>query len=77
MPCANCNETNNIEMHHIKHIKTINLKLSPFDKMAARVNRKQIPLCRTCHLQVHRGKHQGMSLQHFYTLPWKGSPKWS
>lgn len=77
MPCGNCGATERIEMHHIKHIKTINPKLSPFDKLAARVNRKQIPLCRPCHMQVHRGSHQGLSLKNFYTLKWKGRPKWS
>jgi group II intron reverse transcriptase/maturase len=77
MPCGNCGSSHNIEMHHIKHIKTINLKLSPFDQLAARVNRKQIPLCRSCHQQVHRGQHHGLSLKHFYTLKWKGHPKWS
>jgi predicted HNH restriction endonuclease len=55
-------------MHHIKHIKTINVKLSKFDQMAARVNRKQIPLCQECHKKVHQGKYQGMSLKHFIYL---------
>ena len=30
--CANCGDDRFIEMHHIKHIKTINPKLSSFDK---------------------------------------------
>ena len=34
-------------------------------KMMARINRKQVPLCRPCHLKVHRGNYLGMSLQHF------------
>jgi hypothetical protein len=75
--CANCGTRSNIEMHHIKHIRTVNVKLSKFDQMAARVNRKQIPLCRKCHVKVHQGKHQGMSLRNFIYIKWKGNPKWS
>lgn len=62
-PCANCGSDLNIEMHHIKHIKTLNAKLSIFDKMAAEINRKQIPMCRKCHVDVHRGKYKGKSLR--------------
>jgi hypothetical protein len=62
--CANCGDPENVEMHHLKHIKTVNLKLSQFDQLAARINRKQIPLCLECHKRVHRGEHQGMSLKH-------------
>lgn len=41
--CANCAATEFIEMHHVRHIKTINVKLDPFSKMMAAVNRKQVP----------------------------------
>jgi hypothetical protein len=74
-PCANCGAAENIEMHHIRHIKTINVKLSQFDQMVARVNRKQIPLCSNCHDRVHSGKHAGMSLKNFTYIKWKGQPK--
>lgn len=63
MVCASCGSTSNIEMHHLKHIKTINSKLKAFDKMMAEINRKQVPLCRTCHLDVHKGNYEGKSLK--------------
>lgn len=62
--CANCGSTENVEMHHIKHIKTINLKLNEFDKKMAAINRKQVPLCRQCHRSVHSGAYKGLSLKH-------------
>jgi len=31
-PCSNCGSKEQIEMHHIKHIKTLNVKLSSYDK---------------------------------------------
>lgn len=69
LPCANCNSNTDIEMHHVKHIRTINPNLSPFDKMMARINRKQVPLCRKCHLEVHMGKYHGKSLQFYKVTP--------
>lgn len=62
-PCAVCNSKENVEMHHIKHIRTINANLSQFDKLAARINRKQIPLCHKCHREVHNGNYSGKSLK--------------
>ena len=64
MLCASCNSQDNIEMHHVKHIKTINPKLSPFDKMMAKINRKQVPLCRKCHMDIHAGRYNGKSLKY-------------
>lgn len=64
LACANCESRENVEMHHVRHIKTINITLNPFDKMMARINRKQVPLCRSCHNQVHTGKYHGKSLRY-------------
>lgn len=75
--CANCASEEKIEMHHVKHIKTINKKISYFDQKLARINRKQVPLCRPCHLQVHQGRYFGMSLSHFQYFKWTGEAKWS
>ncbi len=61
--CTNCNSDVNIEMHHIKHIKTINTKLNDFDKLVAGINRKQVPLCRNCHVKIHTGKYKGVSIK--------------
>jgi 5-methylcytosine-specific restriction endonuclease McrA len=75
--CANCGTFNKIEMHHLKHLKTMNAKLDSFGKMMARINRKQVPLCRPCHQKVHNvfGTYTGMSLRHFKYIPFEGTPK--
>lgn len=75
--CANCDSPERVEMHHVKHIKTINPRLSSFDKLLARINRKQVPLCKECHLKVHLGTYSGRPLRHFYFIPFQGEPKWS
>jgi predicted HNH restriction endonuclease len=50
-------------MHHLKHIKTINIKLKGIDKEMAAINRKQIPVCKDCHSKVHRGEYDGIGLR--------------
>ena len=62
--CAACGNSPT-EMHHIKHIKTLNNRLNSFDSAVARVNRKQIPLCKECHLKVHKGEYVGSPLKHW------------
>jgi group II intron reverse transcriptase/maturase len=63
LPCSSCNSTQDIEMHHVKHIKTINVKLNSFDQLMAKINRKQVPLCSKCHKDIHAGKYDGKSLK--------------
>lgn len=76
-PCANCGTDKNIEMHHLKHIKSINVKLDSMGKMMAKINRKQVPLCKECHNRVHNGSYTGFSLKHFHHIQWKGEAKWA
>jgi len=62
-PCASCGSSEKVEMHHLRHIRTINVSLNTFDQQMARINRKQIPLCFKCHREVHAGKYYGKSLK--------------
>jgi hypothetical protein len=64
-------------MHHVRHIRTVNAKLDSFAKLMSKINRKQVPLCASCHLKVHNGEYAGMSLQHFHYIKWEGTPKWA
>jgi len=77
--CANCASFINVEMHHVRHLKTMNAKLTSFDRMMAKINRKQVPLCRKCHNIVHNvfGTYVGFSLKHFNYIKWQGQAKWS
>lgn len=54
--CAKCDSDYRVEMHHIRMMKDLNPKASPVDKIMARRNRKQIPLCRSCHMEHHSKK---------------------
>jgi len=64
-PCCICGETENIEMHHVKHIRKIGEKVKGFTLVMARLNRKQIPVCRECHNKIHSGKYDGLKLNQF------------
>lgn len=51
--CSACGSDQFVEMHHIRAMKDLNPKLSHIDKIMVRMNRKQIPLCRKCHVSRH------------------------
>lgn len=54
LACLNCGSTDKVEMHHIRAMKDLNPKLSYLDKLMVKANRKQIPLCKICHIQKHK-----------------------
>ncbi len=66
MPCAICGNVDEIEMHHINHIRKTPYKALPqfqFKQILQLRNRKQIPVCKSCHRSViHPGKYSGQRL---------------
>lgn len=62
--CAvkNCFSGEPVEMHHVKHIRKVGSKVRGFTKLMAQINRKQVPLCQSCHRKVHNGKYDGLAL---------------
>lgn len=54
LTCSICESSYRVEMHHVRHMKDLNPKARFIDKLMARRNRKQIPLCRNCHLDHHK-----------------------
>ena len=56
LKCAMCESEYRVEMHHIRHMKDLNPKLHYLDRLMVRRRRKQIPLCRECHMAYHRKK---------------------
>lgn len=66
--CASCGSSENLQVHHLKHIRTIDANLSGFDKQMAAINRKQVTLCSKCHHRVHIGQYDGMALKYLKTI---------
>lgn len=60
LPCCICGCSENIQMHHLKQLRKINynnLKKTWEQVMGLR-NRKQIPVCANCHINIiHKGKY--------------------
>jgi retron-type reverse transcriptase len=64
--CAVCGTTENVEMHHIKHIRKG--KITGFAQVMKQINRKTIPLCATHHREVHQGKYDDIKLSDLYGI---------
>nr|YP_002600927.1 putative reverse transcriptase and intron maturase [Pyramimonas parkeae]ACJ71149.1 putative reverse transcriptase and intron maturase [Pyramimonas parkeae] len=62
--CTICQSKENLEMHHVKALRKDGALLSDKYMIALmqRMNRKQICVCRTCHMDIHYGKYDGNSL---------------
>lgn len=54
--CKLCGSINDIEVHHVRKLQRG--KSNDF-LTQINMNRKQVPLCKTCHIQVHQGKWDG------------------
>jgi Type II intron maturase/AI2M/AI1M-like, HNH endonuclease len=61
--CELCGSTQNVEVHHIKHLKDLNVKgqnTKPlWVQMMARRRRKTLVVCFACHRRIHAGKEDG------------------
>lgn len=67
MYCCICGAENSkgnpIEMHHIKHIRKG--KVTGFGQVMKNLGRKRVPCCKSCHINIHRGKYNGLALTDF------------
>ena len=59
--CSICGTSSNVEMHHRRPLKTSKTD-NTFKGIKINLARKQIPLCRECHLKVHTGYYNGPSI---------------
>ena len=56
--CTICKSPTDIEMHHVRKLRDSSkaIKRDFLTSMMSRMNRKQIPICKTCHIKYHRGE---------------------
>ncbi|WP_411685911.1 HNH endonuclease [Aeromonas caviae] len=70
MKCCVCGSSDDINMHHVRHLRKGNKTVvSGFNRIMADINRKQIPVCRKCHVQIHNGKYDGKALKDLHFNP--------
>lgn len=53
--CVVCGTEETVEMHHVKDLKLMKPIKDEFKNRLRAIMRKQIPLCRKHHLQIHEG----------------------
>lgn len=69
-PCAVCGSESSVEMHHVRALRKGNKSITNgFNRIMSAINRKQIPLCRKCHDDVHAGKYDGIGLSDLSYIP--------
>src|SRR5690606_3813706 len=51
--CLKCGSNYKVEMHHIRKMSDINKTKSDINYIMSKAKRKQIPLCRKCHMETH------------------------
>lgn len=65
--CCICGSNSNIEMHHIKSIKSIKNKTQDFNLILKQLNRKQVPVCHSCHTTITSGTYSGKSIKDLFS----------
>lgn len=58
-PCVVCGCTENIEVHHVRALKDISKKKDWLSMTMAKFSRKQVPVCKPCHIKIHKGTYDG------------------
>lgn len=61
--CLICGSNKNIEMHHLKPIKYNPKNNNNFKRILSDFSRKQIPICKSCHVKIHSGQYSGKALR--------------
>jgi len=62
-PCVLCGSQQKIEIHHVRKLSRGSKKKDYLTTIMARMNRKQIPICKKCHIKIHRGVYDGKALR--------------
>lgn len=57
-PCKVCGGRENIEIHHIKHLKNLNPTKSKIHELMAKAKRKQVAICKECNKTLKSKKHE-------------------
>ena len=69
--CCICESAEQIVMHHVRHIRKLSHKreATGFNRLLRAINRKQIPVCTTCHGKIHKGKYDSLKLGELAYIP--------
>ncbi|WOF79286.1 group II intron reverse transcriptase/maturase [Pseudomonas sp. FeN3W] len=69
-PCAVCGNPHGVEMHHVRALRKGNKTIANgFNRIMSAINRKQLPVCRSCHDGIHAGRYDGVKLSDLAYIP--------
>jgi hypothetical protein len=57
-PCILCGSKQEIEVHHVRKLSKTKRK-DYLSSMMARMSRRQVPVCKKCHIKIHQGIYDG------------------
>jgi hypothetical protein len=57
-PCVLCGSNQDIEIHHVRKLSKTKRK-NYLSSMISRMNQKQVPVCKKCHIKIHQGVYDG------------------
>lgn len=66
--CSICNSDDRVALHHINSLKNIKKDKSHFSKVIQQINRKQIPVCHSCHMDITHGRYDGNKVITFHNI---------
>jgi len=64
--CVICGSDQNIQIHHVRHVRKGQESMTGFQKVMSNLNRKQIMVCKVCHNKIHRGTYDQYKLSDLY-----------
>lgn len=55
-PCSQCGSTTDVEIHHVRQLRSMSktVKADFLIQQIVKMNRKQIPMCKLCHIKYHQ-----------------------
>jgi len=68
--CCICGCDENIQMHHIKSLKSIDMSIKnkkAFNLILMQLNRKQVPVCPECHKKITDGRYDHINIRDLFS----------
>lgn len=62
-PCVGCGSTEDIQIHHVRKLADLDPSKDSFSRIMSTLQRKQVPVCKKCHIEIHTGNYDRKSFR--------------